>query len=324
MIIIIDTPEPDPVEETRKCLYSLKDRYGNVHPSFREGSYNEVAKFAKSQFKLLLIYIHSDKHPDAHTFCRDVLFTEEFREYIDNNFVIWACDLRTSSGLKIANMLEAYTYPFLSLIACNSIIQGYGSNIRLENFQGGSLMLTGRQQVINTLTNAASTFEGSLTVARLDHEQREMDRLILQEQDEAYKVSLAMDQEKARLEKERLEQERLEKERLEQEEQKRLDDERLLLERKEKKKSKFINEPEKGAPNVTTLAIRLSDGTRLLRNFYITDLVEDVLDYIDTQITVPIENYTLNSHFPKKQYTNKQESLGNAGLTDASLYLSEI
>jgi len=311
--------EPDPVEETSKTLVSLTERYGDTHPTFKTGSYNEALSHAKSNFKFLLVYVHSQRHPDAQSFCKDVLFTKQFKEFIDNSFVFWVCDVSTSVGLRMSNQLGATTYPFISMV--QPILIPGNQNLHHEIFQGTSLLV--QTNVVNKITEVSSVYEPLLISARADHEQREQDRFIRQEQDEAFLQSLKEDQEKERIKREKEEQERLEQEQLEREEQERLEFERQLVERKERKQKLYIDEPVK-SPTTTKLVFRLNDGSKVQRNFIETETIEYVMDYLDTLIPDPIENYILSTHYPKKQYHNLSSTLKEEGLVpDAVLFLSE-
>lgn len=55
-------------------LFSLEfeERWGPRHPTFFEGSYREALSRAKQEYKFLLVYLHSDSHPNTSTFCRYV------------------------------------------------------------------------------------------------------------------------------------------------------------------------------------------------------------------------------------------------------------
>ncbi|EGG23978.1 UAS domain-containing protein [Cavenderia fasciculata] len=287
----------DPVEETRKFYHDFFGKYGNNHPNFRDSSYNEAVQFAKSRFKILLIYVHSEKHPDAQSFCQEVLFTDSFTSYINENFVIWACDVNQCNGLKIANSLEATTYPYIAMLCCNNVegISNGSSVMRLEALQGATITA---DNIVSLLTNAASAYEPSLVTCRIDHEEREADRLIRMTQDEEYNESLARDQEKARLAQEAEMRRQEEEEREAKEQEERLEAEAALQNKKDLLRERFLVEPKTGA--ITRLAIRLVDGSRVQRNFLETDTIQTVLDFVDSRIEEPIETYVLNTNYPKE------------------------
>ncbi|EFA80158.1 5-aminolevulinate synthase [Heterostelium album PN500] len=309
-----------PTDETNRFLLDLYGLYGSQHPEFRNTSYNDAVQYARSQFKLLIVYVHSGSHPGAQQFCRDVIFTESFSRFIDENFIIWGCDVAYSNGLLISNNLEASTFPYLAIVCCNNIqgISNGSQTLRLEYFQGSSL---NSENIINLLTNSASTYEPSLIAAKADHDLREQDRMIRMEQDEAYEISLREDQEKERRarEEERLKQE--EEDRLLREEQERVNAHNRLIEIKRAKESNFLVEPK---TNITRLAIRLVDGSRVQRNFNQTDTIQVVLDFVDTKIEESIDNFILSTNYPKRQLTELHQTLSEAGLVpDGSLFLSE-
>eukprot|EP01133_Synstelium_polycarpum_P018867 gene18867-22567_t len=59
----------------------------------------------------------------------------------------------------------------------------------------------------------------------------------------------------------------------------------------------FLDEPK---VDITRLAIRLFDGSRVQRNFKQSDTIQHVMDFVDTKITEPIENYVLSTNYPKQ------------------------
>ena len=65
------------------------------HPAFfTRGGFREALREAQSQFKLLLVYLHSPEHQDTPHFCRTVLSSPEVAAAADAGYVTWAADLR--------------------------------------------------------------------------------------------------------------------------------------------------------------------------------------------------------------------------------------
>ena len=118
-------------------LFSLEfeERWGPRHPTFFEGSYREALSRAKQEYKFLLVYLHSDSHPNTSTFCRyvsaplliagstlifcigsDVLCADRVLSFLNGNFVIWAMSVVYPAGYEMSTTLGATSFPFVSLL----------------------------------------------------------------------------------------------------------------------------------------------------------------------------------------------------------------
>jgi len=76
---------------------------------------------------------------------------------------------------------------------------------------------------------------------------------------------------------------------------------------------------------VTTLQIRLHDGTRLVAKFNHTHRVQDIRNYIDSSHRVPSgRRYEIMTTFPKKVISNGEQTLEQAGLLNAVIVQSLV
>lgn len=55
---------------------------------------------AKQGLKFLLVYLHGDDHEDTNAFCQYSLSNESLVQYIDENFVLWACNINSGEGYR--------------------------------------------------------------------------------------------------------------------------------------------------------------------------------------------------------------------------------
>jgi len=157
-----------------------------------------------------------------------------------------------------------------------------------------------------------------LIASKLEHDEREVDRRIRQEQDEAFMQSLAADEEK---------------ERKLQEEEERIREEQLLSQRAHEQKEKKLkmiasrvpNEPDPSEKDVSQLVIRLTDGSRLQRRFYPLDSVQSVFDFVNASHPELLDlDYELVTNFPRKNFSPTNQTLRDAGLyPQASLFIQE-
>ena len=70
--------------ETRRLLRLLENQYGTNHPSFyTSGDFASATQRAKRDYKLMLVYLHSEDHQDSPEFCRWV-YCETFLNHHSN------------------------------------------------------------------------------------------------------------------------------------------------------------------------------------------------------------------------------------------------
>ncbi|KAJ3223695.1 FAS-associated factor 2 [Clydaea vesicula] len=153
-----------------------------------------------------------------------------------------------------------------------------------------------------------------LRLLRQEQAEREHSRMIREQQDQAYKISLQKDQEKAKeLEKEKeilKQKDQLKKEKLRRKENFKLDRKNLILELKRNQKSEPL------LSNTTTkLSLRLPNGERIIRVFDLNDTLQDVLNYVLTLEFVELEwDYYLIRTFPKFEFNDLTLNLKDASL----------
>lgn len=134
------------------------------------------------------------------------------------------------------------------------------------------------------------------TIAQIERQERDM---IRQEQDEAYQQSLKADREK-RIRKEeedriREAEEKKEKERVEKLEQLHIS----LLKLKSEITDKLPIEPSLSQDNIVKLVFKLPDGSRVQRNFLITDKVKYLYWYVFSLEKAPLQ-FKMTTNFPKR------------------------
>ncbi|KAL6080625.1 FAS-associated factor 2 [Balamuthia mandrillaris] len=306
----------DPTLAAALFRRDFEESYGPVHPVFIEDSYNEAIRAARSEFKFLIVYLHSSLHTDTPSFCRNVLASETFADFVNDNMLFWGGDVRMPEPYKVCSLLGASSFPFMAVL-CN--IDGTVSC--LARYEGA-------MDTMNVMSQLASLLEerGPLLVAaRAAVEEREQDRLIREEQDLAYQESLLRDQERERQlreeaeRKEREERALLEAERQEEEEARRAEEARqqLLAE----KQRRLPPEPAPNSPTTAKIVIRLPDGVRMERLFHWTDTVQSLYDFVDVSQpeNVRMGEYYLMSNFPRKAFTDESLTLRSAGIDPQSL-----
>eukprot|EP01102_Stenamoeba_stenopodia_P017547 TRINITY_DN630_c0_g2_i1.p1 TRINITY_DN630_c0_g2~~TRINITY_DN630_c0_g2_i1.p1 ORF type:complete len:383 (-),score=70.10 TRINITY_DN630_c0_g2_i1:48-1196(-) len=297
--------DQDPVTISLEFQRRFEEQYGTSHPRFFAGSFSQAVQQSKRECKLLLVYLHSELHVNTPTFCREMICSELFTEFTNENFVLWAASIASPEGYKVSNVLDVSTYPFLGLLSMDA-------NTLLCGFEGATDVTT----VVDKLTNVLEAETANLTNYRVQQEERERDRLIREEQEMAYQLALEADREK---------------ERQAQEEEQRLKEmERMAKEAEENKKraiefKKRNLPPEPAQGQGVQLVVRMPNGSRLSRRFNPTDLVQSVYDYVDShQEEIESDSYELVMSYPRKVFSDKTLKLQDVDASKQILLLVSL
>jgi len=175
------------------------------------------------------------------------------------------------------------------------------------------------QEESKSLLQEENSLQEALRLSKIE-EQREQERqlryYLREEQDKAYLESLQRDQEKEAMRIQEQERLREEQEQLEMQEAVCLSKE-LSQESTLQRKLQYMKEEPTRSPETTQLVIRMADGSKISRNFWRTDTLHHVKDFIDTRklvgANVP-ENFQLVTDFPRKAFTDLSVTLEQAGL----------
>ncbi|KAI9985261.1 hypothetical protein PInf_004587 [Phytophthora infestans] len=310
--VLGDGEPEDPQAAARNFAHSLRHRYGeNVTPRFEHTSFRDAVSTARTASKFLLVFLHSNIHDDADTFCRKAMCTQRMSAYLNNSdcIVSWAGCVQHAEGFGVSLSLGCATFPFLALLSCVSrgvnVVEKITANLPAD-------------EIIEKLNAAVDRNNQILTTARHIRQQRTETQILREQQDLEYQESLAADR---RREQEAREQaEREEKERLREEEE-----ERRAEEEARPKRSHIADGPKSRTPppgadyKTAVIKFHLHNGTRLDHIFYAHDTLKTVRDFIDVEFfdrKITIRNYELATNFPKKVYGPE---ILDVTLTDAGL-----
>lgn len=302
--------------ETLKLLKLIESQYGDVHPTFyMGGDFKAVTDEAKRQYKILLVYLHSDDHQDTPDFCRNVLCTEAFRDYVNEHFLFYAADISSRTGFELGTNLRATTFPFFAVVY---VVQSQVNVVaRLE----GSNLISDIDSVMVRLMELYDNTMPQLIVQQSEDSMRHETRSQIEEQDLAYKAALERDRQVAE-EKKRAE---LEKQRLEELKQRKLREKMERLERikreRQRMRSELAPEPEVASNSVadmrkmgvSLIKFKLPDGSIVQRKFDKNAKVEQLYKFVhcldgsssSSSTWVPSEkcdvtDYELTLAMPKK------------------------
>eukprot|EP00898_Chlorokybus_atmophyticus_P007586 jgi/Chlat1/7829/Chrsp66S07281 len=313
---------------TRSFLHEYEATYGSQHPAFVDMPYTDALKLARDSHRFLCVYLHARDHVNTPDFCRRVLSSQAVIDFLNSQFLVWAGDVRHSDAFQLANILRTATFPYVA------VLMSRGGTAALVTSLEGPVSV---DEFISTLTHAVNEHGAALTAARLDAEERDLNRRLREEQDAAYHASLEVD--RAR-ERERLEAEARVRAEVEAQaaaearakaeveaaqEQGRLR-EQAREERRRKALASLPPEPEKGTAGTSELLIRLPDGQRVSRRFPASATVQTVYDFVDSLDFVKVDDYSLATNFPRKVYgpETRAQTLQHSGLhPQAMLFLQE-
>ncbi|KAH7447186.1 hypothetical protein KP509_01G095600 [Ceratopteris richardii] len=312
--------------EAFNFVRSFEREYGTFHPAFETMSFMDALRRAKLQYKFLFVYLHSPDHENTPLFVEQTLCSELVVQFLNEHFIIWGGNIRSTEGYKMSNSLKASTFPFCAVVIASSN-QQVSLLQQLEGQKSAADLISALQRLLDEQG-------ASLVAARIEEEEREMNRRLRDEQDAAYQASLQADQERERQrreEEQRLAAEKAEAERKQREEeeaarraaQKAAEKQKALEKRRQQKILALGPEPEKG-PDVTEVLIRFPNGERKGRRFFCNSTLASIYDYVDSLPDFNAGNYKLVSNFPRIVYTSDKlgMTLKDAGLHPrASLYI---
>jgi len=299
-------------------------KHGLTHPTFFQGGLSQALHTSRQGVKFVLVYFHSAGHAECASFCREVLSSELFVAFVNENFVFWVADVSTPEGRAIRGQLRVRELPGLAVLAHSAMTATMGGGSQrgaaqaLGTMQGSSII--SEENVIATLTQLLDRFEAILEGARLERRERDIDRMLREEQEAEYANALAADQareaeeaaEAARQEAAAQQQQQLEEER-EQQALAEAQAEEAKLQARIAKAETLPAEPAANAGG-SSVVVRMPDGERLVRRFPKDCALQCVVDWIES-CKPDAEDFDLVSNYPRKEFgmehrTSTLEQLG--------------
>lgn len=323
----LTAPDVPPARAAEEFARDFNERYGEEHPVWQECGWGEAATRAHQEAKFLFVYLHSPQHQDTDAFCRGTLCNPAFAAFVNEHFVAWGGDLRSSDAFRLASSLRVARYPYIALLAFS------GPRTRLITCVEGRMAPQQLQEVLQGGMNGHGVL---LWQERLEREQRETDRRLREEQDAEYQRSLEADRQREAAreaaareaaEAERAARDAAERARAEAEaaEAARAAAEAALRRRQSEKAMALPEEPAAGTPSSSLIRIRLPDGSSHQRRFLADGPMQVVYDWVDSLEAVTALNYSLASTFPRRVYgpDTRQQSLKELGLEPQAVLLMQ-
>ena len=293
----------DPVAAAAEFITGFSSKYGERTPKWELTGWEVAAQKSQRDGVFLFIYLHSERHKDSDAFCRETLCSPPFVDYLNATFVSWGGDIRSPEAYRLATRLGVSRYPYCGLLAFS------GAATRLIVHSDGNV----RPEALAELLQRSLTEHGGiLWEERLLREQRENDRRLREEQDADYERSLEADRLKA-LERQEREAEAARQEALERQEHEEAEaqlaaaelarerEAQRLQDRRRAKKMLLVEEAVETADRETgVIRIRFPGGETQQRRFYMTDVYERVVDWVESLDCNPYMSFSLSTTFPRR------------------------
>lgn len=269
-----------PRDTAARFIRLFEEEYGAATGlEFYEGGYAQALEIAKKELRFLLVVLQSDEHDDTTSFNKDTLTNADVVRFLkDQNIILWAGSVQDSEAYQVATALQCTKFPFAALIALAPTSPS--ASTQAMSVVSRTTGPTPPAALITKLTAAITTHSESLSRLRAQRAVHEADRAIRAQQNSAYELSLARDQERARQRKE-------EAERAAQEEAAAKEAVAVagLLESnkaawKRWRASTLPEEPPQG-PETARVSIRTRDGERIVRRFAGDAEMEQVYAFVE-------------------------------------------
>ncbi|KAG9311325.1 hypothetical protein JVU11DRAFT_8423 [Chiua virens] len=296
-----------------------------VLPDFFDGKYEEVLDICQKEGRIACIILVSAEHDDVAEFKRSTLTNPGFVRMLgDNNFVVWGGDIRDKDAwdgqlsvifpltephiqhTSAAQKLQATTYPFIAFVALqprrnhSNPSSSASSPILtvLSRHHGPPIPESGptsayvlmrhlEHQLLPRVDPFLSRFKSQL-------QERDRDRIIREQQDQAFRESAQRDRERIQV---RIQAEREEAERLRSEQEaRRQEEQRIQLEREKQENLQAVRlqyrrwmrrsivSAEHRGTNGIRLALKLPGNTRVVRTFSPNSTLTELYAFVDTQM----------------------------------------
>eukprot|EP01101_Sappina_pedata_P005401 TRINITY_DN2455_c0_g1_i1.p1 TRINITY_DN2455_c0_g1~~TRINITY_DN2455_c0_g1_i1.p1 ORF type:complete len:436 (+),score=108.83 TRINITY_DN2455_c0_g1_i1:81-1310(+) len=315
--MIVSALEKFSVDE--KFVESFEVQYGDIHPKFRVGNLSEAIQLAKTNHKLLLIYLHHSSHELTLPFCLETLCTFAVKEYVDMNYEMWVGEIDSSVEAKTTSLFGTKEYPLFVVMG-----EDEGQFGLIKNIQGKLSLDEFMSPLMRTFDKYGVALREKRQKSLLETERNKESRRLRDLQEREYMESLEADRLKE-FEKQNVmvdEDDDLELQAA-LELSKQLESENttpapeISIPIVRKRMEDLVAEPEKG-PETCQLALRLPNGARLNRRFLQTSTIQDVVDYIEAASDIDAK-FSLVMTYPRCVLADMEQTLASAGLFPQAL-----
>ncbi|CEP17205.1 hypothetical protein [Parasitella parasitica] len=298
----ISAPRRDARSEADRFLRDFESTYGTTHPVFfSEGGYTQALRAARKEFKYMLVVLCSEEHDDNARFCKDVLTDMDLLDFLHHHQVIvWGGNVRYTEAYQVSSTLQATTYPFLAIIALQQT-NGTSKMAVLDRIEGP----VPASSVIRRFEAVIARAGPLLDRLRMELLQRANERRLRQQQDQAYRDSLAADQRKQELLEEKKKAALKAKQARQELARKRRQYIQYLCQRELKQPNPAAAADADADAKITKISFRLSNGDRVIHQFRGDDTLVSLYEYIEVYSHMDIMGHGNESISPPEDYIHQ-------------------
>ncbi|OQV22482.1 FAS-associated factor 1 [Hypsibius exemplaris] len=310
-----------PAEAIALFELNFEKRYGHNHVQFFKGSIREAMSFAFDRpvpdRQLFAIYLHNEKSFPVNIFVSQVLQNPVLIDRFRDHAVFWPWDVtlpesRATVQGELAEVIgEQAVIPLVTtrpdsfpiLLICGKT-KGSVDVLRVLD---GTKSFT---DVLDALELAGEIHRRNQENELAEQQTRERNRLVVEEQNQAYQASLVADQAKAEAKRAVEDQKRREEENVQEAIR-----QRAL--RQEEARAQLPEEPAQGSSDsITAVRLRTPDGRSLTRRFASSDPLQYLFRFAHAN-GYPEDEFNLVCSYPRKELgsLDKQKSFKELGLT---------
>jgi len=290
----------------------FETKYDIIHPSFIGDQFIQLFEYCKAKKKLIIVFLYGDNIPTS-DFCSLALTKEELTDYLDKEEIsFWVGKVTKEIEKDFFTVFGiVMPFPFLALVG-----NVQGSFTILELITENMLHV----ELIEKLKKGVSQYKLTLEAEAYEEKQRQVQRLIKEEQNRAFQKSLDQDVEKEQIR-----------------EMERTTKSIKLVTLSEARmaaiqaRTELPPEPDKKEKSIR-VGIRLPDGSRVERRFSPSNTLKMVFDFaagtvaqsvddenflddssppldaLEYVIPWSIQKYELIQNYPKKSFTPNEGS----------------
>ncbi|KAF8314993.1 hypothetical protein DL93DRAFT_2079643 [Clavulina sp. PMI_390] len=277
-------------------------------PDFFIGSYEQALKAAETELKVLCVILLTNEHDDVPEFRGNVLPDPDFVKVLTNNdFIVYAGDIRTRDAYQTSLRLGATTYPFVAFVSLHPVPQNMANSA--SNRTPKLTVLSRHEGLAKTTAPTLTTYISAtllprvtplLTRLRTERWERAQERKLREEQDRAFAEAAARDRERT-LKKQA-------EERAAAEAARKAEEERLAKAttkanaaawRRYARRALLVPEAKDGV----RIGVRMPDGKRILRTFDRANSTVDVYIFVETLFIPASEDPSSDPTTPPPGFT---------------------
>ncbi|KAI9472653.1 hypothetical protein BX667DRAFT_435403 [Coemansia mojavensis] len=285
------TSRPAPYSSDRsQFVREFESAYGTVHVPFYTGTLAEAQETARRETKYLVVMLWSSEHDDTPLFEHALTQPALVQCLSRSQFVVWAGDVASPDAFKAAESLSVCAFPFMGIVFMQQAAGRSGMQLlaRMDGLGSSANAQHLASMLARFVERPVGRHAQTLHATRREQQERESARRLREQQNAAYERSLALDQERERARREQEERERREQE----------EAEALLREEQRRKElcrrwrwAKFAEQQQQQQQQqqdntedlVTTLSLRLENGSRVVCKFAASATLQQVFDFVETR-----------------------------------------